>query len=72
MDDSGERAFNIVYYSNLLHELRHFFDFLLTPFGAFAIRDAFVNYQLVLGLVFKGAPIVVPFLTRFGSVHGQA
>ena len=62
MDDSEERAFNIVYYSNLLHELRHFFDFFLTPYGAFAIRDAFINYQLVLGLVFRGAPIVVPFL----------
>ena len=61
IDDSEERAFNIVYYSTLLHELRHFFDFLMTPYGAFTLRSTVINYQLLLGLMQTGEPLIVPF-----------
>jgi hypothetical protein len=62
MDDSEERAFNIVYYSTLIHELRHFFDFLITPYGAFDLRTTMNACQMLLGLMGAGEPLIIPFI----------
>jgi hypothetical protein len=69
MNDSRERALNVLYFSNLLHELRHFFDLLLTPYGAFLLRHFFQNAQIVSTLLGAGEPVIVPFVRASDSFY---
>jgi hypothetical protein len=45
--DTDERAYAILSLSQLMHELKHFLDIVLTPYGFQRIRTAFEFYRVL-------------------------
>ena len=46
LPDSEERAFAALFTSQLVHELRHYIDLVLTPYGFYRLRSGFEFYQI--------------------------
>lgn len=68
---SEERDESILYYSVLLHELRHVLDLLVTPYGAWRIRHTFQSMTAVPQMLGKDIPIIIPFELAGDPFYGK-
>ncbi len=58
--DTEERAYALLVLSQLMHELKHFVDILLTPYGFHRLRTAFEFYRVLPSLLARDEPLVLP------------
>src|SRR5579862_8432676 len=62
--ESDERDLSILEFStSYLHELRHFCDLLVTPFGFYRIRTAFEFYVNMPRIIWSEEPIPIPLMS---------
>lgn len=64
---SGEKATQVEIYTSLLHEVRHYFDFVLTPFGFHRVRTAFETHHSLVGVLSHPEVTQIPIPLSAGT-----
>lgn len=66
-NDSTEKFNAVALFSSLLHEVRHYVDLILTPFGFYRLRTAFECYVLLSQLVVSEEVKQIPIPLMSGA-----
>jgi hypothetical protein len=66
--DSEERAFAVLFLDHLLHEVRHFIDLILTPYGFYRLRAGLEFYRTAhVLLARKSEKLILPLSSGLDS-----
>jgi hypothetical protein len=71
-DDASYPA-AVEFYSSYIHELRHYFDLAVTPYGWYRLRTVFEFYSLIPGMLAQTEDnLVIPLATNRDAIYREA